>query len=500
MSSESRPRFRLKFFRMSLRARVTLGVALPILLVLVSLSLMRYRRERQLQEDQMRLTVTQLGEVMVGSLHHAMLTNDPEMLAQVLSDVGRMDTVQQVQIVNLVGQVMADSRGEQVGKIWHLDDPGCVECHQFPVESRSRATWSSTLDDVLRISTPISNEPACVGCHAQDVSHLGVLLADVSVVDIEERLRDNLQLDLAISLGSTVLVTFGLYLLVHLLVVRRVEAFRHPLAKFAAGDFSARLPVTPGPTDELVKLTNAFNRMADERERHAHEQEERDKLRQRAVAEERERIARELHDGLSQLLGYVNTKAMAVRLMVKNRQLEAADQNLRQLEEASRELFVDVREAIVDLKATEQDDANLAITLKDYTAQFSRLSELPVELVLGPQAESLSLSADIDLQLLRIVQESLTNVRKHTSASSVRVSLQIDDGILELTISDDGKGFTPEDVLAKHHPHFGLSTMRERAEAIGAEFHLDSEPETGTCVAVRLVLKDLSRAEQPKEN
>ncbi|MCP4540200.1 MAG: HAMP domain-containing protein [Chloroflexi bacterium] len=499
MSYESQPRFRLKFFRMSLRARVTLGVALPILLVLVSLSLMRYQRERRLLEDQMRLTVMQLGEVMVGSLHHAMLTNDPEMLAQVLSDVGNMDTVQRVQIVNLTGEVKADSRGEQVGKVWQLDDPGCIECHQSTTESPPRTVWFSASDDVLRISTPISNEPDCIGCHAQDTSHLGVLLADVSVVDIEEHLRNNLRLDLTISLGSTVLVTLGLYLLVHWLVVQRVEAFRHPLAKFAAGDFSTRLPVTPSSTDELGELVDVFNRMADERERHVHEQEERDKLRQRAIAEERERIARELHDGLAQLLGYVNTKAMAVRLMLKNHQLEAADQNLYQLEEASRELFVDVREAIVDLKTAEDDGANLAITLKDYIAQFSRLSGLPVELALAPKIANLSLTADTDLQLLRIVQESLTNVRKHASASSIGVSLQIDDGILELTVSDDGLGFTPDDVLSNHQPHFGLSTMRERAEAIGAEFHLNSEPQAGTCVAVRLAVKNLSRAE-PKEN
>jgi len=132
--------------------------------------------------------------------------------------------------------------------------------------------------------------------------------------------------------------------------------------------------------------------------------------------------------------------------------------------------------------------------------KLTRLGSLPVELILTPQVESLSLPADIDLQLLRITQESLTNVRKHASASNADVSLQIDDGILKLTISDDGKGFSPDDVLANHQPHFGLSTMRERAEAIGAEFRLDSELETGTCVAVWLAVKDLAWAEQPKEN
>ena len=112
---ETRSRF--KSFRTGLRARVTLGVALPLLLVLSSLSLVHYWRERQLLEDQIRLTVLQLGEVMMGSLRHAMLTNNPEMLTQILSDVGGMETVQQVQIVSLDGRVIADSRGEEVGTI-----------------------------------------------------------------------------------------------------------------------------------------------------------------------------------------------------------------------------------------------------------------------------------------------------------------------------------------------------------------------------------------------
>jgi signal transduction histidine kinase len=207
---------------------------------------------------------------------------------------------------------------------------------------------------------------------------------------------------------------------------------------------------------------------------------------QSLIDEERQRIARELHDGLAQLLGYVSTKAMAVRLMLKNRRTEAADQHLLQLEEAARELYVDVRQAILDLKMTGQSGAGVTATLKDFTAQFSRLSGLPVELAIAPAVESLSLTAEIELQLLRIVQEALTNVRKHASATKVRISLRVNDGVLELTVSDDGQGFDPDHVRGTHRPHFGLSTMRERAEAIGAEFDLDSEPGAGTRVTVRL--------------
>ena len=115
MDSETRSCFRS--FGTSLRARVALGVALPLLLVLASLSMMHYWRERQLLEDQIRLTALQLGKVLVGSLRHAMLVNDHEMLTQVLADVGGMENVHQVQIIGLNGRVRADSRGEEVETI-----------------------------------------------------------------------------------------------------------------------------------------------------------------------------------------------------------------------------------------------------------------------------------------------------------------------------------------------------------------------------------------------
>jgi signal transduction histidine kinase len=319
-----------------------------------------------------------------------------------------------------------------------------------------------------------------------------VLLVDVSLVDVEAHLLDDFWVDLAISAGSTVVLTLGVYLLIHKLVVQRVEVFRRPLGAFAAGDFTRRLPAPSLPADELDELAGTFNRMADELERHAREQEERRELRQRAIIEERERIARELHDGLAQLLGYVNTKAMAVRLMLKNHRMKAANRHLLQLEEAARELFVDVRQAILGLKTAGQIGDGLTATIEGCAAQFSRLSGVPVEVVAAPEVDGLPLAGEAELQLLRIVQEALTNIRRHASATRAWVSLRVADSALELTVGDDGVGFEPQHFKNNHQLHLGLSTMRERAEAIGAEFNLDSELGAGTHVMVRLMVKELS--------
>jgi signal transduction histidine kinase len=211
-------------------------------------------------------------------------------------------------------------------------------------------------------------------------------------------------------------------------------------------------------------------------------------FQQSLVGEERKRIARELHDGMAQLLGYVNTKAMAVRLLLKKGQLEAAEQHLMQLEEAARELFVDVREAILDLKTSGQEGGGLAVTLEAFVAQFTRLSGLQVDLHITPSVKDLSLTAEVDLQLLRIAQEALANARKHAGATEASVTLTSDDSVLELAIGDDGGGFDYDAVGPAEWPYIGLSTMRERAQAIGAEFDLDTAPGMGTRITVRLAL------------
>ena len=473
---------------MSLRLKIALGVALPTLLLLALLSVVDNHQDSQRSIKRMERDTVRTGEVLLSAMHQAIHQHDPQMLSGILADVVNSGAAGRVQLIDGQDQVKADSRKEELGTIYRRDAPGCVECHSRPAGSRPQAVELNAGSQMLRVAVPVANQPDCVTCHAKDGPQLGVLLADVSMAPMKDHLNEELREDLAVSVGSALLVVLGMSLLVHRLVVHRVEAFHRPLASYAAGDLSARLPASSGPSDELSQLSTAFNRMADELEGHVREREERAALRQRAITEERERIARELHDGMAQVLGYVNTKAMATRLLLKNRQLEAADGNLLQLEEAARGLLVDLRAAILGLRLAGRSEARLPTMLKDFTSQYSQLTGLPVELEIAPGVSDISLPADVELQLLRIVQESLANVHKHAEATHAEVSLRADNGILDLTITDDGQGFDPDSVTQDERPHFGLSTLRERAEAIGAQLTLDSCPGSGTCVFVRLPL------------
>lgn len=476
-----------RFFKLrsSLRARVAFGVGLPVLLALATLSITHYLRERQLLEDQIETTSSQMGGLALGGLQHAMLTNDKYMLEQIIEDVGRMESVKQVQIVNLMGEVRADSTGEEIGTVHLKDSLGCVECHQLPASSRPQTTRLGASSSTLRISTPINNEEECWECHDSNNPHLGMVILDVSLTATEAQLISDLRWDIAISLMSTVLISAAVYVLVHLLIVRRVEAFQKPLTQFAAGDHNARLPINMGPKDEIGQLANTFNLMASELQAQEREAEVRAELKQRAIQEERERIARELHDGMAQILGYVSTKASAVRLMLKNKQ-EGAEEHLLQLEEAAKELFVDIREAILGLRMNGRGESGFVESIREYSIQYSRLSDIPVDLKIDPKIEEIKLDAEVELQLVRIVQEALANIRKHASASGAWIAIESVNGSVSLTVGDDGHGINQDRDFRGKSTHFGMSMMQERAEAIGAKFSIDSVPGAGTRITVQV--------------
>jgi len=419
-----------------------------------------------------------------------MLVDNRTMVTSMLVDVGNMDNIEAVEIINLDGQVRITSAEGILEQSRPVDESVCQGCHQIQPESRPSSINLSTEGGTLRTATLIANESDCRSCHDESAPHLGVLFAEVSLVSVQEHLLVDLEYGLVFSITITLLVTFVAYMLIDWMVVRRVEAFRAPLLAYANGDFSSRLPVDSGQLDSLGELAVAFNHMADELDRHSREQEEQSETRYRAIVEERERIARELHDGMAQLLGYVNTKAMAVRFMIKNQQVDDANRNLLQLEEAARTLFVDVRESILNLKMAGREGVSLVETLDEFVDQFGRLGNLPVELSYPPALQNLNLSADTELQILRIVQEALTNTRKHALASQVWVSLQKNNGVLEITVKDDGRGFDPDQAKAGQRPRFGLGTMRERADAIGADFELVSNPGAGVAIHLLLPLEE----------
>ncbi len=208
-----------------------------------------------------------------------------------------------------------------------------------------------------------------------------------------------------------------------------------------------------------------------------------------AVLEERERIARELHDGLAQVLGYINTQTMATKKLVASEQLKEAQSQLNSMEEATRQVYADVREAIMGLGSSGSNHGDFDANLKQYLLDYSDLTGVTVDIELDNGDGAPKLPASTELQLMRIIQEALSNVRKHAQATKASVVFEPPDETLTVRIEDNGRGFAPDRLVRTGWPHFGIRSMSERANAIGGSLKVASAPDEGTKVIVRLPLQ-----------
>ena len=204
-----------------------------------------------------------------------------------------------------------------------------------------------------------------------------------------------------------------------------------------------------------------------------------------AVAQERLRIAHEMHDGIAQVLGYVNTKVQAAMEYLRREKTEDGLVQLRELAAAAREAYGDVREAIVDLRTLPGPARSFEDVLREYIDRWREQTGVDVRLVIDGD---LGMPNGIELQLVRIIQESLTNVRKHARAKTATIEVRRRDDRLLITVRDDGAGFAQAGLSRSVFPRFGLSTMRERAESIGGTFAIESTPGGGTIVNVEVPL------------
>ena len=213
-----------------------------------------------------------------------------------------------------------------------------------------------------------------------------------------------------------------------------------------------------------------------------------DELQALAVQGERERIAREMHDGLSQVLGYVNTKSQAVEEMLIAGRVADARTQLTQLSAAARSVYVDVREAILTLAPPASSDRGVSAALEEYAGRYAESSKLAVRFAATPAAIAMPLSAAAQAEIFSIAREALTNVRKHARAHRVGLGLSLDGTDMVLRVEDDGVGFDADllTVGPERWPHFGLAGMRERAEAVGGSIAWHSRPDAGTVVELRI--------------
>ncbi len=224
-----------------------------------------------------------------------------------------------------------------------------------------------------------------------------------------------------------------------------------------------------------------------------------------AALHERERIGRDLHDGLGQVMGYVNVQAQAARSLVEAGQVAQAEAIMAQLAQVAKDAHADIRRYILDLRlpAAEVVTQEWRTALSNYLQTFEQNYGINVHLSYPAGLSPDPFPPAAGKEVFQIIQEALNNVRKHAGVKTAQVILLQADDHITVIVADNGAGFEVGKAgeaasTEARERNFGLKIMCERAEVIGASLQINSAPDAGTQVMVRVPLTR-DEAEQPVE-
>ncbi|MGP1630735.1 MAG: type IV pili methyl-accepting chemotaxis transducer N-terminal domain-containing protein [Giesbergeria sp.] len=204
--------------------------------------------------------------------------------------------------------------------------------------------------------------------------------------------------------------------------------------------------------------------------------------REAAVSDERSLLARELHDSIAQSLAFLKIQTQLLRDAVKKGNDSARDRSMAELDVGVRECYADVRELLVHFR-TRASGEDIEEALRTTLSKFGHQTGIAAQLSM--EGHGLPLDADVQIQVLHMVQEALSNVRKHAQASHVEVRVQRHPR-WRFEVQDDGLGFDVRNAPAPDSLHVGLGIVRERAAGIGARVSVESTPGSGTTVCIEL--------------
>jgi len=219
---------------------------------------------------------------------------------------------------------------------------------------------------------------------------------------------------------------------------------------------------------------------------------------QRAQEDERQRMARELHDDLGQRLTGMKLHLQALEADIPQTSSKT-NKELKNIMSQIDMMMSEIRRIASNLRPTVLDDFGLVVALKLLCKEIQKLHSLKIRF----HAEAIDDPHDeyAEIAVYRIVQEALSNIAKHAGASAVSVRLSRRDNAMALVVTDNGKGFAPENISQQEDPGSGLGllSMKERAELLGGSFRIDSAPHRGTTINVVIPFNGLNAHEKNQD-
>jgi two-component system, NarL family, sensor histidine kinase LiaS len=264
----------------------------------------------------------------------------------------------------------------------------------------------------------------------------------------------------------------------------RLEQLQDVMMLLEKGNLSRAVPYLG--EDEIGRLGQQLNRMSRKWEEQVsslqrlstNNAELAEKARYSAVVEERQRLARDLHDAVSQQLFAISMTATAVgRTLEKD--FEKAKRQIHLIEEMSSVAQSEMRALLLHLRPVHLEGKRLAQGLRELLAELQ--AKVPIDITYEMD-EELQLPKGIEDQLFRIVQEALSNTLRHSKATQMEIKLQCPADLVRLSVRDNGVGFSPDE---EKHASYGLMSMRERVTEIGGSLNIVSAPGKGTRIEIR---------------
>ncbi len=337
----------------------------------------------------------------------------------------RVHAVRQRALVGLAGRLRQQAAGQRAGLAAYV---------------YVQAPWSTGFINPIRVWNELGQQP---GTGALRSGAYALLIAIVPVG-----------------------VLFGL--LASRRLVRRVRRLERATLAVADGDYSVTLPASG--RDEVGRLEANFTTMT--RQLGSALAAERQRATGDARAAERARIAREVHDAISQHLFGLRMIAAGMR------RADPGNQQARAIERISEEALRDMQALLIELRPASLDGAGLAPALQEICAAYHDRLGVTVDASL----DDVTVPAPVEHALLRITQEACTNAVRHGNARRLAVSMARQDGHVELAVRDTGTGFDP----AAPHAGSGLAHIRDRVAELGGTVDIDSAPGRGAALTVRV--------------
>lgn len=379
--------------------------------------------------------------------------------------------------------------------------PGCVSCHQAFSRYAQSNSQVKTLVSQGKTTQALSVYQASSEQYTALLTEAETFRQSQYSAAREESLRGSAMAEEArnILIGCFVAAAVLLFIIGHAMssyIHRRLRRLMDGTRRVIGGNLSQ--PIEVEGRDEFGQLGKAFNAMTESLQKSQAEnlnlhdvairmREERikllsDGLRRAVEAQEneRQRVSRELHDGVGQALTALQLGLGRLEMNTRSPTVKDAASSLRDLSVST---LQEIRDLARDLRPSMLDEMGLEPTLRNYVKEFAERIRTPIALHASGLAGRLP--QELEVTVFRIVQEGLSNMAKHAGASHGRVDLAQADGALTLIVEDDGAGFDVATVRATQGRSLGLSGMEERCRFSDGDLEIESAPGQGTKLVCR---------------